>query len=893
MALAAGSRLGPYEIVSAIGAGGMGEVYRARDTRLARTVAIKVLAPRLLGDPELRQRFEREAQAASALSSSHICTLHDIGEQDGVDYLVMEYLEGESLADRLKKGLLPVDQALRCGIEIAGALDKAHRQGVVHRDLKPGNIMLTKAGAKLLDFGLAKLVRPSHPGDDDLTGIRESEAKTLTRAGMLVGTFQYMAPEQLEGKDADGRADIFAFGAVLYEMLTGRRAFPGTSQASTIGAILKDEPPAISSITPVVPPALDRVVQRCLAKDPEERWQSAGDLKSELQWLADGGSQPALAPPRRGHATAVRRGARSAALVALGLAAGFGLSRFRGSSDGELGTIRFALEPPPGTALATLDAGKPQISPDGLAVAFVARDPRLGRAAWVRRLDSLEPHRVPGTQGVAEVFWSPDARFIGLLAERKWKRVDLSSGSAQTLCDGAEFSWGASWGAEEKILFVPFYGSGLSVVSAQGGTPVPVTTIDAARMEVAHLWPFFLPDGVRFLFFARARRGQDDREGWICAASLGSKEVRHLRPADALVGASREHLFFSIEGVLQSQRFDPSRLDLLGEPRIVPGRVAHQGEVAGIQASVSRNGVLAARTDPPPQHQLVFFDRTGKRLATVGPPGAYEESLRLSPDGRRVAIVARHAQTSVKELWLVDIARGTASRLGSGKREELRPVWSPDGTALLFSHDREGPYDLVERSVDGSGADKTSLVSPFDKLAYDWSRDGEHVLYVYNDPKTPGLWVRPRSGPPRPAFGSGGAPSEDQGQFSPDGHWILYTSAESGRREVYVRRFPEGTSKTQISIAGGDNPRWRGDGGEIYFISPDRQLMAVPWNPRGRDAEPSVPRELFRVSQYQVERVLSYDVTPDGQRFLMVTPPADEPPSLITVAIQRGSEPVK
>ena len=896
MALTAGARLGPYEILSAIGAGGMGEVYRARDTRLERTVAIKVLPSHLSGDPELRQRFEREAKAVSALNCSHICTLHDIGQQGGIDYLVMEYLEGESLADRLKKGPLPLDQALRYATEIADALDKAHRNGVVHRDLKPGNIVLTKAGAKLLDFGLAKLARPfasgSGVGGEGLSAL-DREVQTLTRAGTLLGTFQYMAPEQLEGKDADARSDIFAFGSVLYEMLTGKRAFPGTSQASTIGAILKDEPLAISSIAPFAPPALDRVVKKCLAKDPEERWQSAGDLKSELQWIVDGGSQVEPSASPRGSGTAIGRRARSTALVALGLAAGFGFSRLLRSPTRELGTVRFAVDAPAGTVLETSDVGRPEISPDGRAVAFAARDTRSKSIAWVRPLDSLEAKPVVGTEGLAGLFWSPDGRSIGLIAERKWKRVDLSSGNSQTLCDAAEVSWGASWGSAGRILLVPFYGSGLHAVSAEGGTPVPVTTLDASRKEVAHLWPTFLPDGMRFLFFARTRQGQDNREGWICAASLGSKEVSYLRAADALVGASSDHLFFTIEGTLQAQRFDPSSLALKGEPRLIPGRVAHQGEAAAALASVSWNGILAFRTDPPLERQLFFLDRTGKKLESTGPPGPYEESLRLSPDGRRVVIVGRNVRTSRKELWLVDIARGTASRLGGAKNEELRPVWSPDGKRLLFSHDSQGPYDLVERSVDGSLADEAVLESPFDKLADDWSRDGKHVLYVYSDPKTPGLWVLPRSGDARPFFARGGTPFDHQGQFSPDGRWILFTSAESGRRQVYVRRFPEGTSKTQISIAGGNNPRWRGDGREIYFVSSDRQLMAVPWNPRGEGAEASVPTPLFVVSPYQLEHVLSYDVAPDGQRFLMITPPADEAPSSITVLLDRESEQVK
>jgi serine/threonine protein kinase len=507
MTLAAGSRLGPYEILSAIGAGGMGEVYKARDTRLERTVAVKVLPEHLTANEDLRQRFEREAKTISQISHPHICALYDVGREGDRDYLVMEYLEGETLAARLDKGALPAEQLLRYGIEIADALDKAHRLGIVHRDLKPGNVMLTKSGVKLLDFGLAKAVQPA-ASVSALTSM-PTETPALTAEGTILGTFQYMAPEQLEARDTDARTDIFAFGAVVYEMATGQKAFSGRSRASLIGAILKDEPPPISAVQPMTPPALDRVVKTCLAKDPEDRWQTARDVVLELGWIAEG-SQAGTTPP----AVAARRSRERvawilSALLAIALALTLVLpylGRARTSSEGR--AVRLSVLPP---EKGRFMPGTIALSPDGTRLAFVAADADGRSLLWIRSLDALEARALPGTERAYAPFWSPDGRFLAFFAEGKLKRVEASGGPPQILSNltgtlsAGTVGRGGTWNREGVILFAPNPGGPLVRIADTGGAPAPVTKLDVSRQENSHRWPVFLPDGRRFLYFARSR----------------------------------------------------------------------------------------------------------------------------------------------------------------------------------------------------------------------------------------------------------------------------------------------------------------------------------------------------------------------------------------------------
>jgi len=863
----------------------MGEVYRALDTRLERTVAVKVLPQHLSEDAELRLRFEREARTISRLSHPHICALYDVGNQDGVEYLVMEYLEGETLAARLARGALPAEQVLRYGIEIADALDKAHRQGIVHRDLKPGNLMITKSGVKLLDFGLAKVMAPETPAQ--LTSI-PTQASPVTQAGAVVGTYQYMSPEQLEGREADARTDIFALGAVLYEMATGRKAFTGATQATVISAILRDDPKPVSQVQPMSPPALDRVVKTCLAKDPEDRWQSAADVAKELRWIAEGSAAGVAAPaPVAARRKARERLAWIAALALVAAASALLSPRLFRRSAPPPAAVRFDVLPPAGGEF--LASG--WLSPDGRSLAFGAPDGKGTQQLWIRPLDSVEARPVGGVGDVSGVFsltWSPDGRSLALGADHQIKRIAVAGGTAQSVC-ATQDTFGLSWGASGALVFVPFYGSGVVQVPASGGTPSAVTSLDRAAGEVAHLWPRFLPDGRHFLFFARTKAGRQSQEGWIAAASLDGKEVRRIRAADGYAGVARGYLIFSIAGTLYAQPFDEKALTVRGEPAVIPGSISQNGSTVNPFTEVAADA-LAFRSDPPRLRRLAIMDRSGRKLSEIGAPQPYVERIALSPDGRRAAACLLNRQRGQSELSVLDLERGTAARSGSGVEEEIYPVWSPDGERFLLGWDREGPYDLVVRRPDGAAADEIVLRSEFDKTPEDWSRDGRFILFRDYDPKQPGLEFL-RVGSKDPPVHVKGSEQANEFRLSPDGRWILWTSAESGRRELYVQRFPDASGRQQVSVNGGGTGRWSPDGREILFISPDAKLMSVSFDAVGASPHISIPKTLFPVSRAQLEGAyvgsLSYtwDVFPDGNRFLLAFPVSETDPSLITVVL--------
>jgi eukaryotic-like serine/threonine-protein kinase len=859
-------------------------VYRAPDTRLERTVAVKVLPERLSTSPETRQRFEREAKTISQLSHPHICALYDIGREGEADYLVMEYLEGETLSDRLSKGPLPLEQTLRYGIEMAGALEKAHRQGIVHRDLKPGNVMLTRSGVKLLDFGLAKgMATPATPSS--LTSLPTQQG--LTREGTILGTFQYMAPEQLEGKESDARTDIWAFGCVIYEMATGQKAFSGASQASLISAIMTSEPAAISTLQPLTPMALDRVVKSCVAKDPEDRWQNAGDVGKELRWISEGSAAGVAAPV----GLAVRRKGRERifwlAALLLAAASAFLSPRLLRPPAASSQPVRFDILPPFGGEFRSPGC----LSPDGRFIAFVAPDASGKPHIWIRALDSVESRLVEGTGVVGEVLslaWSPDGGSLAFGADRSIKRFAVSGGTARPVC-AAEVTFGLSWGAAGVLVFVPSYGSGLQQVSASGGTPLPVTSLDRAKGEVAHLWPRFLPDGRRLLFFDRTKAGQESYQGWIASATLDSKGVRRIRPADGFVGVAEGRLLFTIAGTIYAQAFDVKSLTVRGDPAALPGRSLVAGSIVDPGVEVSGPN-LAFRSDPPRLRRLVWVDRTGRKLSELGEPQPYTERLAISPDGRQALATRTSPQRGVNELWLVDLARGTSARSGSGVEEELYPVWSPDGQRFLLSWDRDGPYDLVIRRLDGAVPDEALPRSEFDKEADDWSRDGRFVVFRNYDPKNPGLEIL--------TVGSNEPPSHVKGseqahgfRLSPDGQWVLWTSAESGRREVYVQRFPDGSARQQVSVNGGAAARFSPGGREIFFVSPDQKLMSASFDSRGGLPQISIPAPLFSLSRAQMEdayvgtQAQNWDVSPDGNKFLLFVPVSETDPSLLTVVL--------
>ncbi|HEY6928819.1 MAG TPA: protein kinase, partial [Thermoanaerobaculia bacterium] len=663
MTLAAGTRLGPYEIVSSLGAGGMGEVYRARDSRLERIVAIKVLPQHLSDSMEVRQRFEREAKTISQLSHPHICALYDVGSQDGVEYLVMEYLEGETLSERLVKGPLPLEQALRAGVEIADALDRAHRQGIVHRDLKPGNVMLTKSGVKLLDFGLAKLVSPPSGPISGLSMMPTTpRGSNLTAEGTILGTFQYMAPEQLEGKEADTRTDIFAFGAVLYEMVAGKKAFSGGSQASLISSIMSSDPPSIGTLQPMSPPALDRVIRTCLAKDPEDRWQSAHDVGRELKWIAEGSAAvaPAFAVSRR------RSRERVAWLLAAVAAAAVLVLLWRGRAATPQGLPASFSVVPPARSINQI-----QLSPDGSRLAFIGEDSEGRTWIWVRPLDSLDARRLEGTRASNGLIWSPDNRSIAFFQAGRLRKVDADGGAIQTICESGS-GFGGSWSKKGQIVFGSDFGAGLMVVPASGGAPSPATALDHARGDASHAYPAFLPDGTHFVFVAR---NVDPEKTVIALGDLSSRETRPLFRSDsAAVWAPPRYLMFAREGALFAQAFDPKSLRTVGESRTLARNIRYSTDANGIALSASENMLVYSLWQH--EHRLAWVDRKGREQGTVGQVADYE-AVEFSPDGRRVAASIRDPSRGQNlDVWVLDVARGNATRVTTERSDEFDPVWT-------------------------------------------------------------------------------------------------------------------------------------------------------------------------------------------------------------------------
>jgi Tol biopolymer transport system component/predicted Ser/Thr protein kinase len=882
MPLASGTRLGPHEILEPLGAGGMGEVYRARDTRLDRIVALKVLPGHLADNEELRQRLDREAKTISQLSHPHVCALYDVGHQDGVDYLVMEYLEGETLADRLVKGPLPTEQVLRYGIQMADALDKAHRIGIVHRDLKPGNVMLTKSGVKLLDFGLAKAVAPATP--QQMTSFPTQQA--LTQKGTILGTFQYMAPEQLEGREADARTDIFALGGVLYEMATGQKAFSGKSQASLISSIMGSEPPPVSAVAPMTPPAFDRIVRKCIAKDPEDRWQSAADLGSELKWISES-SQGAPPLPLISRARSRDRLFLWMALAVVTAALAFTVLRREPTATPR--KIRFTIPLPEGNTFGSFaQAGAVALSPDGRRLAFTAVPPGGRSALWVRDLDALTPRVLPGTEGAALPFWSPDSRFIGYFAGGKMKRVDVSGGVSQTLCD-APFAYGGTWSSDGVILFSPDSSHSLMRVAASGGAPTSETTLVSG--EIGHYWPSFLPDGRHYLLLVESEKATSTE---IHVGTLGKKENRRLTAAESgALYAPPGYLLFVREGTLTAQTFDARSLQLTGEPIPIAERVGRMGGAGPTRYgpfSASSNGVLAYGAVAVVSSQLVWFDRRGQVLG-ISSPGDYADP-ELSPDGKRVAVCRDDPRTGTPDIWIMEVSRGTQSRLTFHPRWEVYPVWSPDGSRIAFAWDKEGHTDIYLKAASG-GVEELLLKERRATYPLDWSRDGRLLLFSALDPKTGSdLWLLPLDGSrtPKPLLQT--PFNEGEARISPDGRFFAYTSDESGRPEVYVRPLASMAEQWQISTQGGTKPAWRRDGKELFYLAEDRRLMSLELTD-GSGFDRYTPRPLFQTRAPRVDFPgfhSLYAVTPDGQRFLTVTEPEGRSSPPITVVLDWAVE---
>ena len=864
MALSSGTMLGPYEIQGPLGAGGMGEVYRARDTRLERTVAIKILPAHLSNNSEAKQRFDREARAISSLSHPNICHLYDVGIYDGNSYLVMEYLEGETLADRLGKGPLPMDQLLRHSIEICEGLEKAHKSGVIHRDLKPGNIMLTKSGAKLMDFGLAKPALTTSPPSSGLTQTLVSAQKPLTMEGTVVGTFQYMSPEQVEGKEADARSDIFALGAVLYEMATGKRAFEGKTAASTIAAVLAADPPPISSVQPLSPTALESTVRSCLAKDPDERLQSVHDVKLQLRWVkehassASGVSSVRPQPVKRSAFAFAGWAVAGLLLLVVGALAVWWPRNRQADS-----TMFFNSSVP-------FPAQYVSLSPDGQTLAFVAYSNQANKnVIYIQQIGGRNASVLLGTEGATYPFWSPDGRSLAFFAQGKLKRTDVSSGRSAQIVADAPFGRGGAWSPDGTILFTPDAWSGLYRVASSGGTAVQVTKTDRSEYQVSHRWPIFLPDGRHFLYLACNFSGRLDHN-MVLLGSLDSDEKRVIVNASTNVAyVDPGYLVYWRDNALVAQRFDLRSYSLTGEPRPITEDVQYFPQT-NFAIFTAAGPTLVAQTSvggASNKSQLLWFDRHGKQVGSVGSPDQVSNPM-ISPDGRRVAVDQTDTSGRHVNIWVHELNSSAGARLGFGPWLEQISIWSPDGKQVVYTSNEKLYFSLYLKNSDGSGEAKDffGFDSP-QQGPWDWSRDGKYLL-VRKERELWYLTLPDRQ--PHPLLQSQWLIRN--AQFSPDGKFVAYASSETGSWEVYVSPFPSFSSRWQVSRGdGGEEPRWRRDGRELFYLALDGRLMAADVK-TAAGFEAGLPTALFQTHPRQPLSAMdffTYDATADGQKFLV------------------------
>jgi eukaryotic-like serine/threonine-protein kinase len=868
MALMSGTKLGPYEIHSPLGAGGMGEVYRATDLRLDRTVAIKVLASHLSSSPELKQRMEREARAISSLNHPHICQLYDIGSQDSTGFLVMEFLEGETLAERLRKGGLPPNETLKIGIAVAEALAVAHRHGIVHRDLKPGNIMLTKGGAKLMDFGLAKSAGAGMPAGTSSAPLLSaahtmSEASPfspLTTAGTMLGTIQYMAPEQIEGKEADARSDLFALGAVLYEMVTGARPFGGKSQLSVASAILEKEPEPISAVQPLTPPVLQHVVAACLAKNPDDRVQSAHDIALQLKWIAQNATPPIRPTEEKRNSRELLAWLVASALALLLVGSLIWWRRSKGTDE----TTYFSAPLP----FAARDAA---ISPNGHTVALVGHpESERNNVLWIYEPGTQHATSIANTEGATFPFWSPDGQSLGFFADGKLKRVNLTGGTLQVLCE-APNGRGGSWNKDGVILFTPSgtLGVGLYRISASGGgTPAQLTVPDKSLSEDSNRWPLFLPDGIHFLYSAINISVRKDLSS-IYVGSLNSNEKRLVMRAKGNVAyADPGYLLFQKDQTVFAQHFDPKKFELTGEPVPIFTDVQFFPRIAKAVFAASGTGLLVAETEAHSGvSQVLLLDRKGQQVGIALNPGIYG-NIMLAPNGRTLASDTTDPANQNTNIWTYNLDNQTTKRLTFDSAFDSLPIWSPDGSRMVFSSNRELKFDLYMKDSNGAQDEKLIVSDGPDAFPTDWSHDGKSVIYQ----RGPDLWFVTIPDLRTTQFLKATSTLKN-GRFSPDSKWLAYSSNESGRWEIYVTSFPEAHGKWQVSNAGGDQARWRSDGKELFYLSNDNKIMAVAVK-IGANFDAGAPAALFQTNPREMiatSEQFSYDVTNDGQKFLVNT----------------------
>jgi Tol biopolymer transport system component len=879
MALSAGTKLGSYEILQTIGAGGMGEVYKATDTRLNRPVAIKILLAQFASQVDFKERFDREAQTIAGLTHPNVCTLYDVGQHDGMDFLVMEFLEGETLAARLARGPLPVEDALRVAIEISDALHKAHTLGVTHRDLKPANIMLMKSGAKLMDFGLAKRRSPVQGSS---VSVMPTGMADLTQHGSIIGTVQYMAPEQIEGEEADPRTDIFALGIVIYEMVTGKKAFAGKSQASLMASILHEKPEAMSSIQTQAPPALQRVVEICLAKDPRDRWQTAHDVMLQLRWIAEGGSSAGLPPPvahRRKHREWLAWG-----VAALGLAAAAAMAiPYMGKAPADVRVMRFGIFPNNGTAFGPENAAIrpfPAISPDGKRIVFQAQQANEPVHLWVRPLDAMEAQKLQGTENASIPFWSHDSRFIAFTADGKLKKIDAAGGPVQVLADlplGNVVAEG-TWGVGGTILFA--HGSGTGAAPNEGifqlpdtgGKPVAILAPNKERKETVLRAPYFLPDGKRFLYLA-----QDPNMIWVGSLDASESPKPLLATDSRAVYAKEGYLLFAQQGNLMAQKFDADRLVLSGTAFPVAENVRSNANNGRAAFSIADNGTLVYREGTVSTGeglQIAAFDREGKVTPLLKQPGD-NRVPKLSPDEKHLAVERRPSAASCancSDVWTVDLTRGTNTRITFNKGDVRLGGWSSDGARLFYAANPDGVYALFSKLASGVGNEELLLKSDRTIVVItDITRD--YLFFQVDDAATGSdIWYLPLTGDDRTPKPFINTPfNQANARVSPDGRWVAYQSNESGQNEVYVQPFPATGQRVAISVDTGIQPRWRGDGKELVYSTIRRVLMSSDLKITGSTLEASKPKRLFLIADGANN---SYHLTRDGQRFLIASPPA-------------------
>jgi Tol biopolymer transport system component len=874
MTIETGAKLGRYEIRSKLGAGGMGEVYRARDSQLGRDVAIKVLPASFSVDQDRLRRFEQEACAASALNHPNILVVHDIAADDGTPYVVSELLEGETLRKRIGGTPLGQRRAVEYALQIANGLAAAHEKGIIHRDLKPDNVFVTNDGrVKILDFGLAKLTQLD--GNQSQTDV--PTRRVDTDPGVVMGTVGYMSPEQLKGRAVDQRSDIFSFGAILYEMLSGRRAFHGESAAETMSAILKEDPPELSDTNRSVSPALERLVNHCLEKNPEARFHSARDVAFALEALSGSSAVANETTTAQSFVPPAFRQWLPWALATIGLLIGaitlaWTYFRTERTDARPIEAMRFIIPTPEKASIP----GLPTISPDGRYVVLRVNTDDGKELLWMRALGSFEARPLVGTDGGFQPFWSSDSRAVGFFAKGKLKWIDVSGGSVQTVCD-APSNYSGAWSHDGTIIFSRGVASGLYRVPATGGTPIQLTTVDASRNEIEHIWPYFLPDGRHFLFLAR--NVQPENSGIYVGTTDSKETTRLLQAHSSMAYASPGYLLFVRESTLMAQGFDADTLQLKGDAFPVAEHIVRNPISGRAMFSVSENGVLVFRAGAGIiNNQLVWFGRSGKQLSVLTPPGSYNAPA-LSPDEKKVAVSRLDLQTGTpSDIWLIDLERGSQIRLTTDPTSDLFPSWSPNGDHVTFVSTRNGVTSIYQRLSNGASPEEPLVSSAELKFNPQWAPDGQSIIYAQLNPKTNvDLYLLSLSGEKKSTSWLQTNFIEAQARFSPNGRWIAYISNETEQFEVYVDSFPATGAKVVISIGGGSQPQWRADGRELYYYAPDRKLMAVEVNGDGPTFKVGEARPLFEIRVASIDQSFPgngyYTITHDGKRFLVSSLP--------------------